>query len=108
MGTGNQILPYWTKRTDWFAIFLGNGDGTFGTKIDTAVGLSPSALVTADFNADGKPDLAVTNSGSNTISVLLGNGDGTFLDTQTISPPASALRRLQPRISMATASWIWP
>jgi hypothetical protein len=31
-----------------------------------------------DFNSDGNPDLAVTNSVSNTISVLLGNGAGTF------------------------------
>jgi len=38
----------------------------------------------ADFNGDGVPDLAVSNSGchlstpSKTVSVLLGNGDGTF------------------------------
>lgn len=32
----------------------------------------------ADFNGDGSLDLAVANSGSNTIQVFLGNGDGTF------------------------------
>ena len=31
-----------------------------------------------DFTGDGHLDLAVANSGSNTVSVLLGNGDGTF------------------------------
>ncbi len=36
-----------------------------------------------DFNGDGKLDLVVTNSNSNTISVLLGNGDGTFQTMQT-------------------------
>ena len=35
-------------------------------------------MVAADFNGDGKIDLAVANGGSNTVSVLLGNGDGTF------------------------------
>lgn len=39
---------------------------------------SPTFITSADFNADGKLDLAVTNSGINTVSILLGNGDGTF------------------------------
>jgi hypothetical protein len=45
-----------------------------------------------DLNGDGKPDLAVANAGSNTVSVLLGNGDGTFgakTDYTTGSFPAS-------------------
>jgi hypothetical protein len=31
-----------------------------------------------DFNGDGKPDLAVANVNSSSVSILLGNGDGTF------------------------------
>ena len=42
------------------------------------VGVGPSSLVVGDFNGDGKPDLAVANYQSNSVSVLLGNGDGTF------------------------------
>jgi len=42
------------------------------------VGTSPSGVVVGDFNGDGKPDLAVANSGSANVSVLLANGDGTF------------------------------
>ncbi len=43
-----------------------------------SVGTNPTAVVTADFNRDGKPDLAVVNNSSNNISLLLGKGDGTF------------------------------
>jgi uncharacterized repeat protein (TIGR01451 family) len=43
-----------------------------------AVGTNPAAVAVADFNGDGKLDIAVLNSGSNNVSILLGNGDGTF------------------------------
>ena len=42
--------------------------------VDTA----PMAIAVGDFNSDGKPDVAVANSGSNNVSILLNNGDGTF------------------------------
>src|SRR5437879_3230526 len=42
----------------------------------------PSNIVVGDFNGDGKPDLAVSNVDSSTVSVLLGNGDGTFQAAQ--------------------------
>ncbi len=41
-------------------------------------GTNPQAVAVGDFNGDGKLDLAVVNTASNTISVLLGKGDGTF------------------------------
>ena len=47
------------------------------------VGTTPFQLAEGDFNADGKLDLAVSNFGSNTVSVLLGNGDGTFQAQRT-------------------------
>jgi uncharacterized repeat protein (TIGR01451 family) len=43
-----------------------------------AVGSSPQSVVVGDFNGDGKQDLAVLNTTSNTVSLLLGNGDGSF------------------------------
>jgi hypothetical protein len=42
-------------------------------------------VAVGDFNADGNPDLAVTNSGSNTVSVLLGNGLGGFTVRQILT-----------------------
>ncbi|MGO9403764.1 MAG: FG-GAP repeat domain-containing protein [Terriglobales bacterium] len=60
-------------------VLLGNGDGTFTpTAVSPQTGSIPYSVAVADFNGDGKADLAIANAGSNTISVLLGNGDGTF------------------------------
>src|SRR5437764_5557930 len=44
---------------------------SFSPAVSYAVGQGPQALVTADFNNDTALDLAVVNSGSNTVSVLL-------------------------------------
>jgi hypothetical protein len=60
------------------SILLGNGDGTFQPHVDYTAGAGPNGVAVADFNADGKLDLAVSNLSANTISILLGNGDGTF------------------------------
>jgi hypothetical protein len=65
------------------SILLGNGDGTFNAHVDYATGLDPWAIVAADFNGDGKIDLAVANQYDGTVSILPGNGDGTF-QAQTI------------------------
>ncbi|MCU1281246.1 MAG: hypothetical protein JWM53_4792 [bacterium] len=43
-----------------------------------AVAASSNALVSGDFNGDGKMDLATGSQGNNKVSVLIGNGDGTF------------------------------
>ncbi len=64
------------------SIFLGNGDGTFGTatlpRQDFAAGTNPTSIAVADFNVDGRPDLAVTAQGDNSAALLLGIGEGQF------------------------------
>src|SRR5580692_44115 len=46
------------------SILLGNGNGTFRTQTTYAVGSGAKGIVAADFNNDGKMDLAVSNSGA--------------------------------------------
>lgn len=64
-------------------ILIGRGDGTFSSHANYAIPLYPTAVVSGDFNLDGKPDIAVTsfnNPGS--VSVLLNKGNNQF---QTIT-----------------------
>ncbi|TAG91785.1 MAG: DUF4347 domain-containing protein [Oscillatoriales cyanobacterium] len=44
---------------------------TFATKVDFTTGFSPFSVSIGDINGDGKPDLAVANSGSASASILL-------------------------------------
>ncbi|MDH3975173.1 MAG: VCBS repeat-containing protein [Deltaproteobacteria bacterium] len=65
------------------SLFLGNGNGTFTTssipdyKEDLPYYYAYE-VNTADFNKDGKADLAITYFWGSEIAVFLGNGDGTF------------------------------
>jgi hypothetical protein len=64
-------------------VLLGNGDGTFGSPIaytSNLLSTYATSIAVADFNADGKLDLALTNSDgpTNAVAIVFGNGDGTF------------------------------
>jgi hypothetical protein len=62
------------------SVLLGNGDGTFtaATNSPLATGQAPTAVTIADFNADGNPDIAVTDPQTDSVSVFLGFGQGLF------------------------------
>lgn len=65
------------------SVLLGNGDGTFGSPIvytSNLLSIYSSTIAVADFNGDGKLDLAISSSvdPDNTVAIVLGNGDGTF------------------------------
>ena len=52
-------------------ILLGKGNGTFQPPVVLNVGSGPGSVVTADFDRDGKPDLAVTDYYNSRVSVIL-------------------------------------
>jgi hypothetical protein len=74
-------------------------------------GSLPVSVAIADLNADGRPDLAVANAASNTVSVLLGNGDGTFATNADFGtgahPSCVAIADLNAdgRPDLAVANW---
>jgi FG-GAP-like repeat/IPT/TIG domain len=51
---------------------------SFSAPVFYSVGATPVGVMAADFNHDGKVDLAVADSGSLSVSVLLGNGGGAY------------------------------
>jgi hypothetical protein len=56
---------------------------SFTPAVSYPAGTNPQEIVTADFNNDGRLDLATCNTGSGSVSVLLGNGNGPFQAPQT-------------------------
>jgi len=79
--------------SDTVSVLLGNGGGTFQpARTFATAGMNPVTVAVGDFNGDGRPDLAVTNSANTSsgavpgnVSVLLGNGDGTFQPARTLN-----------------------
>lgn len=74
---------------------------TFSTPSTFVVGSTPLSIVSADFNRDGKPDLAVANSGSNNLSVLL-NTTATGGATATFASPGTLSAGTDPGAVVAT------
>ncbi|MFI3137636.1 MAG: FG-GAP-like repeat-containing protein [Methylococcaceae bacterium] len=56
-------------------------DSSFAPKTDVSVGAYPLSVISADFNGDGKLDLATANADDDTVSVRLGDGSGGFSGT---------------------------
>jgi hypothetical protein len=69
---------------------LGRGNGTFQTAVLVDAGNGGSNIIAADFNGDGKQDIALLN-GTN-IEVLLGDGTGNF--SAPIISTAAAMKYL--------------
>jgi uncharacterized protein (TIGR03437 family) len=64
------------------AVLMGNGDGSFQNYVAYPAGDPVQSVAVADFNGDGKPDVAVTNFLTYRVNIFLNKGDGTFQTPQ--------------------------
>jgi hypothetical protein len=84
-------LDMMTVSVNNVTVSLGVGDGSFFTASSNPAGRYPREVIAADFDGDGRLDLAATNSGCeptesagppceflNSVAILHGHGDGTF------------------------------
>jgi FG-GAP-like repeat/PKD domain/Ser-Thr-rich glycosyl-phosphatidyl-inositol-anchored membrane family len=78
-GDGKRDLVVGIDGQPTVEVFPGNGDFTFGTPVALTTNLSPSDAIVADFNGDGRKDLAVTNRFfQHSVAVFLNQGSFTF------------------------------
>jgi hypothetical protein len=81
-GDGNLDVVATNPQKASVSVFLGNPDGTLRAAVDLPVGITgaaqPYSAAIADFDGDGKLDLAIADSLSAQIIVRLGNGNATF------------------------------
>jgi hypothetical protein len=91
---GNGVLDVLMTTASGTETLLGNGDGTFAAPISMRNNTLSYGrpVTTADFDGDGKTDVAFA------ASIYVGNGDGTFRSRARfrISPLASLVTGLKP------------
>ncbi len=59
-------------------VLRNSGTGTFATQTFASGGVNPGAIVAADFDGDGRKDLALADEGANLVSILPNLGNATF------------------------------
>lgn len=92
---GKSDLVIVPVNTPFIFVYLGNGNGTFGTPLSIAVELNPQTVALGDFTGDGKLDFALSRflnatELENQVSIYGGDGLGGFARGQNFSVPEPA------------------
>ncbi|WP_304065242.1 FG-GAP-like repeat-containing protein [Pedobacter glucosidilyticus] len=85
-GDGYPDVAVVNSSDNNISIFRNTGNGTaigFANKIDFATDNTPVSIQSGDFDGDGKLDLAIVNSSSNSISILRNNGSSGTISFET-------------------------
>lgn len=66
------------------------GNGTFTMPTAFAAGTGPTSIAVADYNQDGFPDLAISDSADNAVTILFNEGTGVFISNIPEIPVGTA------------------
>jgi hypothetical protein len=69
--SGILLVSRQTRMAVHTSVLMNQGKGAFAPAVDYAVGAGLTAVVAADLNGDGSPDLAVTDTTRGTVNVML-------------------------------------
>src|SRR5262249_16876071 len=64
LGNGRLDIVTANSTDNTVSVLLNDGTGNFAQAVTFKVGLNPTGIVAADFNHDGKIDLAVSHNGT--------------------------------------------
>ena len=82
---GKLDLVTTDNTTGNVTVYLGTGEGKFGTGVEYPAGPHPTSVITADIDGDGNPDIVVCNASSGQVTVLLGLGNGKLQQPKSYS-----------------------
>lgn len=81
LAVGSPVSGFSLNAQSEISILLNTGSGGFSAGSSFGIGpleSVPTSIVAADFNNDGRLDLAVALNNTNALVICEGNGDGTF------------------------------
>jgi hypothetical protein len=90
LNNGDQDIAALDSSTNTLNVFLGDGQGDFSPGAGASLGGTPgdTALATADFNGDGKVDIAAVDPNDDQVVTFISTSEGAFVAGATISVPS--------------------
>ena len=99
-GDGKLDIAVANSASASISILRNTSTGTtvsFSTKVDFTAGTTPYNIAIGDINGDGKPDIAVANAGSNTVSIFRNTATSGTLTTGSMAAKVDVATGTVPR-----------